>query len=75
MKSTLLLLTLSLLSRLVPAQEWTLDNPDEEAAALEAVVEDEAGTVFKALKKDESPAYPLIYGKPLPIPPVKEPLK
>nr|BCF79764.1 manganese(II)-oxidizing enzyme [Sarocladium strictum] len=75
MKSTLLLLTLSLLTRLVSAQEWTLANPDEELAALEAVVEDEAGAVVKALKKDESPEYPLIYGKPLPIPPVKEPLK
>lgn len=48
--------------------------PAEEAKALESIVEDEPN-VFKTLKDWESPEYNLIYRVPLPIPPVKQPLK
>ena len=47
--------------------------PPEEAEALENIVEDDAGGVFKVLKDWESPEYNLIYRVPLPIPPVKQP--
>ncbi|KAK0382877.1 hypothetical protein NLU13_8793 [Sarocladium strictum] len=56
------------------AQSWTYANSAEEKAALDTVVEDNPNEVVKAMKKDESPEYPLIYGKALPIPPVKKPL-
>ena len=75
MKPVQWLLPLTVLRGIAAAQDWAYDNSVEEQAALDAVVEDQAGGVLKALKKDESPEYPLIYGKALPVPPVKEPLR
>lgn len=49
------------------------DIPPEEAAALSQIVEDQP--VAAKSGGSESPAYPLIYAKPLTIPPVKNPLK
>lgn len=54
---------------------WIYDPPADEAAALASIVEDDPNDIPAARKGDESPLYPLIYGRPLPIPPVKEPLK
>jgi hypothetical protein len=50
--------------------------PPEEKIALAAIVEDEPPAPV-ALKKSGSlsPKYNFIYQKPLPIPPVKQPLK
>ena len=48
--------------------------PDAEAAALAAIVEDDPSTVPFA-KKALSPKYPSMFGRPLPIPPVKQPKK
>ncbi|GAP83355.2 putative bilirubin oxidase [Rosellinia necatrix] len=49
------------------------DIPADEAAALAQVVDDDDSTFSAARKGDESPEYSLIYRKPLPIPPVKQP--
>jgi hypothetical protein len=73
MRLVLFTLLLELLAGHVAAQEWAYDNPSQEKAALDSVIEDKHEEIVKAMKKDESPEYPLIYGKSLPIPPVKEP--
>ena len=49
--------------------------PEAEAAALAAIVEDDPSDVPLAKKKTLSPKYPLIFGRALPIPPVKQPKK
>ena len=54
---------------------FTYDIPPEESAALETIIEDDPNDVFKIFKDWESPQYNLIYRVPLPIPPVKQPLK
>lgn len=70
---------------------WTYDIPPAEASALAEIVEDIPPRVNLTAKRSEglteqpsliakrkdrlSPAYPLIYRNPLPIPPVKQPLK
>lgn len=54
---------------------WVYDIPPAEAAALAAIVEDEAPDVppSGARKDNMSPQYDLVYRVALPIPPVKEP--
>lgn len=67
---------------------WTYDIPPDEAEALAGIVEDAAPRVnltARAVKRETdlivkrkdnlSPEYPLIYRNPLPIPPVKQPIK
>lgn len=72
-------------------RNWTYDIPPDEAAALAAIVEDIPPPVSLPAKRSDdliekppsivkrkdnlSPTYPLIYRNPLPIPPVKQPLK
>jgi hypothetical protein len=54
------------------AQTFESNIPEEEAAALSQIVEDEVPDV--ALRKGgESPEYPLQFRQPLPIPPVAQP--
>lgn len=69
-------------------RNWTYNIPPAEAEALAGIVEDvppaailtardakpESDLLVKR-KDNLSPVYPLIYRNPLPIPPVKEPLK
>lgn len=57
--------------------QLTSNIPPEEAAALAGIVEDDPGLgdAVGILKDWESPEYSLVYRNPLPIPPVKEPLK
>jgi hypothetical protein len=57
------------------AQKFDSAIPPEEAQALSQIVEDDPNDVFRIAKSGESPEYPLIYGVPLPIPPVKQPKK
>lgn len=68
--STLLLL---LAARVLgQGQQFSIAIPNAEAAALAAIVEDDPSTLPLA-KKTLSPNYPLIFGRALPIPPVKQP--
>lgn len=55
------------------AQGLQSNIPPEEAEALPQVVEDNAEDMMTIFKDWQSPEYPLIYRKPLPIPPVKQP--
>jgi len=55
-------------------QQFSSAIPDTEAAALAAIVEDDP-TAVPFAKKALSPDYPLIFGRALPIPPVKQPKK
>ena len=50
------------------------DTPEAEKVALASIVEDDPADVVTLMAKDwESPEYPLIFGKALPIPPAKQP--
>ncbi|EJT77352.1 hypothetical protein GGTG_07264 [Gaeumannomyces tritici R3-111a-1] len=49
--------------------------PETEKVALASIAEDDPNDFMSIMKKDESPLYPLIYKTPLPIPPIKQPLK
>lgn len=71
----ILSLGLMLLKGSVAQRTFTYDIPPEESAALEAIIEDDPSDVFRLFKDWESPEYNLIYRNPLPIPPVKQPLK
>jgi len=54
--------------------QFPSDIPDAEAAALAAIVEDGPSDIPFA-RKSLSPNYSLIFGRALPIPPVKQPKK
>ncbi|KLU82810.1 hypothetical protein MAPG_01878 [Magnaporthiopsis poae ATCC 64411] len=49
--------------------------PESEKIALASIVEDDPADFMSVMKSDESPLYPIIYKTPLPIPPIKQPLK
>lgn len=49
--------------------------PESEKIALASIVEDDPADFMSVMAAGPSPLYPLIYKTPLPIPPVKQPLK
>lgn len=52
-----------------------LPPPEVVNATVKRAVDEEMPTKLRKRKDNLSPAYPLIYRNPLPIPPVKQPLK
>ena len=69
------LLVRALLLRNALAQDLQSNISANEAAALKQIVEDVPEDIFTIAKDWLSPEYSLIYKVPLPIPPVKQPLK
>ncbi|EHA58171.1 bilirubin oxidase [Pyricularia oryzae 70-15] len=55
--------------------DYVLAMPEAERIALSQVVEDDPNDITDPAKDWISPLYPLIFKTPLPIPPIKEPLK